>query len=83
MSENESDAQPSKWTLCVVCLDKISKQNEYKTYYATVEGTEEQAKAMKSVIVRKGFLAEEVRWFPDQIESVTIKPTTLESEKEN
>jgi hypothetical protein len=76
MSENESDAQPSKWTLCVVCLEG----KEYKTYYVTVDGTEEQANAMKAYVIRKGFKAEGNRYFPDNIESVTLKPTTLEKE---
>jgi hypothetical protein len=79
MSENESDAQPSKWTLCVVCKEG----KEYKNYYLTVDGTQEQVEAMKSYLVRKGFTAEGKRFFPDNIETITIKPTTLESEKEN
>ena len=79
MSENESDAQPSKWTLCVVCKEG----KEYKTFYLTVNGTQEQAGEMKSYLVRKGFTVEGNRYFPDNIESITIKPTTLESEKDN
>lgn len=79
MSENESDAQPSKWTLCVVCLEG----KKYNNYYVTIDGTEEQANAMKSYIIRKGFKAGDNRYFPDNIESITVKPTTLESENKN
>ncbi len=79
MSENESDAQPSKWTLCVVCKEG----KEYKNFYVSIDGTEEEANKMKDFIVRKGFKAGDNRYFPDNIETITIKPPTLESEKDN
>lgn len=61
-----------KWVICVVVLFNKDPR-EYKTFYLGVKGTEEDAKASQFLIAKTGFEAEGRRFFPDEIETLTIK----------
>jgi len=62
---------PEKWVICVVTLVS-EKPREYGNYYLGVNGREAAAK-MQDQIAKKGFKADGKRFFPDQIETLTLK----------
>ena len=65
-----SDA-PEKWVVCVVVLVS-EKPREYSNYYLGVSDREAAAK-MQDQIAKRGFKADGKRFFPDQIETLTLK----------
>lgn len=58
--------------LCIVALENKSPR-EYKNYYLAIRGTKEEAQLMQTAIAKNGFKSDERRFFPDEIESLTIK----------
>ena len=85
MSKDKSDEQEiADWTICVVCIDVLSKKREYKNFFLGFRGSEDEANDMRGGIAGLGFKGESQRYFPDQIESVTLKLSDkTESENTN
>lgn len=67
------------WVICVVV--RVAPK-EYKNYYVGVKGKYERAVDYKHVIARRGFSADGVRYFRDQIESIFIKDELLDQQGE-
>lgn len=69
------------WVICVVALVK-NKPREYKPFYLGVRGTQAQAHAMQDTVAKNGFTEKQVRYFPDQIESLTLKKVGDETDEQ-
>lgn len=60
------------WTVCVVVL-MTKNPRKYKNYYVCVSGDREAAMKMQDQIAKRGFKADDRRFFPDEIETLSLK----------
>ena len=67
-----AQTENQQWLICVVAL--VSKNpREYGNYYVAVQGDRSAAETVQQKIAKYGFVAEDHRFFPDEIESLNIK----------
>lgn len=60
------------YVICVVALVSTTPKRIYQNFYYGVRG-KTPAEDLMRLIRRKGFITEGERFFPDQIESLTLK----------
>jgi hypothetical protein len=61
-----------KWVICVVVLEEKNPR-KYENYYVAVAGKKEEAELLQNRIAKTGFKADERRFFPDEIETLSLK----------
>jgi len=72
MSDHPTHNEASTWIVCVVVL-KTKRPRTYKNFYLGVSGSREDAEILQERIAKKGFRSGEDRYFPDQIETLSLK----------
>ncbi len=66
-----SNEDTTTYVLCVVAV-KLTPKKEHKNFYLGIKGRDRADLELKR-IASKGFVADGERYFPDQIESLTLK----------
>lgn len=78
---NEEVQQEEKWLVCVVVLEK-KKPRTYANFYLGVKGDRDTAVVMQNEIAKRGFKAGDRRYWPDEIETLTLKQVSGDTEDE-